>query len=200
MEEEFYRLDADRRIALVRKAIEAGQPLMIRWAEIATDFGDRWQARAATAAKWLAAASTIVDLGCGTMTLEGYLRPGQCYIPVDLARRDQRTFVIDLNQGADLARLPSADACALLGVLEYIYGPHDLMAALRRTYRQVVASFNLRRDEESVEDRLGHGWVNHFTHGELLSLFADHGYASSRFHLIEGRRHEYLFDLQRVEG
>ena len=198
MEEEFYGLDVDRRIALVRREMEEGRPLMIRWAEIAPDFGDRWQPRATTAAQWLAAAKAIVDLGCGTMTLEGHLRPEQRYIPVDLARRDERTVVIDLNQAADLGRLPAADACALLGVLEYIYRPHDLIAALHGAYSQVVASFNLRGDEESADERLRHGWVNHYSRSELLSLFADHGYAPSRFHLVENRRQEFLFDLQRI--
>lgn len=200
MEEQFYSFDANRRIMLVRKAVEAGQPLMIRWAKIEADFGERWQPRAAAAAQWLSAAGTVADLGCGTMTLERCLGPDQRYIPVDLARRDERTLVLDLNKVGDLARLPTADACALFGVLEYIYGPHELIAALHERYEQVVATFNVLRDDESVQDRLGHGWVNHFTRDELLSLFADHGYALARDHLFEGRRREYLFDLRRIQA
>ena len=199
MEEQFCNLDTRERITLVREAVAAGQPLMIRWAEVEPNFGERWRPRAAAAAEWLAAAATIVDLGCGSMTLAGCLRPEQRYVPVDLARRDQGTLVLDLNKAADLERLPAADACALLGVLEYIYGPHELIGALRRRYGQVVATFNVRRDGESAEDRLGHGWVNHFTRDELLSLFGRHGYALARDHLFEGKRQEYLFDLRRIQ-
>lgn len=198
MEEKFYSLDQDQRIALVRHAMEAGQPLMIRWAEVTPDFGDQWQRRAAAAAQWLTEAASIADLGCGAMNLERCLRPGQRYIPVDLARRDGRTHVLDLNRPAHLARLPPADACALLGVLEYVYGPCELIAALRGRYAQVVATFNVRGEEDSIEERLGHGWVNHFADADLRSLFAEHGYVLVRNHLFEGRRREYLFDWRRA--
>ncbi len=200
MEEQFYSLTADQRIALVRNAVAAGRPLMMRWARIAPNFGDKWQTRAAAAAEWLGTASSIADLGCGTMNLAHCLRPGQRYVPVDLARRDERTLVLDLNNAADLARLPAADACALLGVLEYIYRPGQLVAALHRRYRQVVAAFNILRDDECTEDRLGDGWVNHFTRKELLELFADHGFASVRDRVFSGKRREHLFDLRRVRA
>lgn len=169
---------------------------MIRWAQVQADFGDRWQPRAELAAEWLAGANSVADLGCGSMNLERCLRPGQSYVPVDVARRDERTIILDFNRAPDLARLPPADACALLGVLEYCYEPSGLLRALRGTYRQVIATFNAGHAAESLEMRLGHGWVNHYSHGELLELFADHGFAVSREHLFEGRRREYLFDLR----
>jgi hypothetical protein len=195
MEDQFYSLDADQRILLVREAIATGRPLMIRWEEIRSDFGDRWQHRASVAAEWLAQVSSVVDLGCGTMNLERCLRSGQVYIPVDLARRDERTRIADLNRPADLARLPTANACALLGVLEYIYSPHQLVRSLHGKYRQLVVSFNILCSEQSYEARIADGWVNHFTHEEILALFADHGFSLRRELLFEGKRREYLFDL-----
>jgi hypothetical protein len=200
MEDQFYGLAPDRRIALVRNAVAAGQPLMIRWAKVAPNFGDQWQPRAAAASEWLATTNSIADLGCGTMNLERCLRPWQRYIPVDLARRDERTLVLDLNKISDLDRLPAANSCALLGVLEYIYGPDQLIAALHGRYSQVVATFNILRDGESAEDRVGDGWVNHFTRDEVLALFADHGFALVRDHVFSGKRREHLFDLRRVRA
>src|SRR5271154_6684946 len=129
MDKTFYNLSAEDRIALTNASLESGRPLMIRWGVVDPDFGEGWQPRAAAAAEWLADAARVADLGCGTMRLERFLRPGQGYLPVDVARRDERTLVLDLNEPSDLARLPAADACALLGILEYAYRPDALLAA-----------------------------------------------------------------------
>jgi hypothetical protein len=198
MEDHFYRLDTEQRLALVREAFEAGRPLMIRWAKIEPDFGAGWRPRAAVAAEWLAPAATVVDLGCGAMKLEGYLRPAQAYVPVDLAPRDERTLVLDLNEPADLSRLPAADACALLGVLEYSYAPDLLLAALHRQYAQIVMSFIALRDGADIKDRLANGWVNHFSREELLEFCARHGFMLTRERLLEGKRLERVFDFRRV--
>jgi len=130
------------------------------------------------------------------MNLERCLRPKQSYVPVDVARRDERTIILDFNLLPNLVRLPQADACALLGVLEYCYEPSAFLSAVRATYEQVVATFNTSHADESLEMRLGHGWVNHYSHDELLELFAAHGFVAAREHLFEGRRREYLFDLR----
>ncbi|HEX8168886.1 MAG TPA: hypothetical protein VF601_24245 [Beijerinckiaceae bacterium] len=191
--EPFYSLSAAERVALTREAHDKGQPLMARWAEVQSDFGDRWLPRAQASAEWLAGASSVADLGCGTMNLEGCLRPGQSYIPVDVVARDNRTLVLDLNKPSDLARLPEAEACALLGVLEYSYAPDELLAALRRRYGQVVTTFNVLLDE-TRESRLEQGWVNHFTHSEFLELFSRHGFRLFRERFFGGR--QYIFDFR----
>jgi hypothetical protein len=198
MEKRFYNLSAEERMALTREARESGLPLMIRWAEVEPDFGEGWRHRAAAAAEWLADAASVADLGCGTMRLEQFLRPGQSYIPVDLARRDERTLVLDLNEPSDLARLPAADACALLGVLEYSYAPDLLLAALHDRYAQVVMSFNALRDDQDIEHRLANGWVNHFTRADLLDFFTRLGFTMTRERLLEGKRHERVFDFRRA--
>ena len=197
MEDQFYRLTPSQRIVLVREALKAGQPLMIRWAEVAPDFGDRWQARAVAAATWLTVASSVADLGCGSMNLERCLRADQRYFPVDLVRRDERTLVLDLNKPSDLAHLPKADACALLGVIEYSYVPNELLDALRGKYRQVVASFNVFNSEQNLEGRLSNGWVVHFTYDEILEMFYRHGFILSGAEVCEERRLEHLFNFHR---
>lgn len=53
------------------------------------------------------------------MALERYLDPSQTYVPVDLVARDERTIVLDLEHD-DLSRI-AADACALLGVMSYLF-------------------------------------------------------------------------------
>jgi hypothetical protein len=174
---------------------------MARWAQTdAVDLSDRWRPRAKAAARWLAKARSVVDLGCGSMVLQPCLRPSQAYIPVDVAPRDARTLVLDLNRPSDLARLPEADAGALLGVLEYGYDAGGLIAALRGRYPQLVASFNLAQLGERAEDRQAHGWVNHFDRAELQALFAAHGFDVARARRLRGAREEWLFDLRRAPG
>ena len=92
------------RAAITREARQKFEPVMILW----SDFGEQWPVRATAAAAWLADASSVTDLGCGTMSLERYLRPEQRYVPVDLLPRDERTLVLDLNKSLDIERLPAS--------------------------------------------------------------------------------------------
>ncbi len=177
--EPFYALSASDRVELTREARRNGQPLMARWASIEPDFGNRWEPRAAQAAEWLGGAASVADLGCGTMNLERYLRADQAYVPVDVVARDERTLVLDLNVTSDLARLPAADACALLGVLEYCYALEDAVEAIGATYAQVVSSFNVAFEGQSHDARLEHGWVNDCTRDEIVDLFGRHGFAAA---------------------
>ncbi len=182
---------------MTREARANGEPLMVRWAQTDdADLNDRWRPRANVAAKWLAKAQSVADLGCGSMVLQRSLRPGQVYLPVDVVRRDERTLVLDLNCVSDLARLPTAEASALLGVLEYCYDVGALTAALRGKYQQVVATFNFRRPVESPEDRLAHGWVNHFDQTELQAIFSSHGFRVARASRFKGPREEWMFDFR----
>ncbi len=197
MENAFYGLDLASRVALVREARERGEPLLMRWSEIQPGYGDRWEPRAALAAAWLATAHRIADLGCGSMNLERHLGQGQRYVPVDLAPRDDRTIVLDVNRAPDLARLPAADACALLGVLEYAYAPDVLLAAVRDRYAQTVVSFNVREEGDDLERRVGNAWVNHWTRSQLVQLFVQHRLLVVRERVFEGPRHEHLFELRK---
>ena len=86
---------------------------MMLWSELRRDFGEEWLDRATAAAAWLADASSVTDLGCGTMSLERCLRPEQRYVPVDLLPRDERTLALDLNKSPDIERLPLFQVCAV---------------------------------------------------------------------------------------
>jgi hypothetical protein len=142
-------------------------------------------------------AKSVADIGCGRMLLERYLSRSQTYLPVDLAARDSRTIVIDLNAPADLARLPVADAAALIGVLEYCYAPDVLLAALRARYRQVVLTFNVHTDAASpIEPRLANGWINHFTADDLNALVRRAGFRLITQKRLDARRDERLLDLR----
>ena len=177
---------------MVCKALQKREPVMALWMELEPEFGEEWRNRAVAAAAWLSEAASVADLGCGTMKLEECLRPDQVYLPVDLIARDARTRILDLNSLSDLARLPVANACAMLGVLEYSYVPDELVAALRPHYRQVVATFSVIC-YETPDWRLEQGWVNHFTRQEVAELFVRHGFKLMREHNFQGRQHMFDF-------
>jgi|GEM_PF-1023641 len=185
---EFYARSLDERRAITMQAIETRTPLLIRWTAMSASAPDAWHARAAAAAEWLQGARCVADLGCGAMTLERYLAPGQRYIPVDLVARDDRTIVVDLEQDA----LPpiDADACALLGVLVYLFDPRAVLEKVRCAFARAVVSYNV---DSEMDLRLGHGWVNHLDYEGVHRLFRDAGFAVVRERLISGTHH--LFEL-----
>lgn len=177
--EPFYQHSESERIELTRQVKAANVPLMIRWSEMPTGQA-QWSARSELAARYLSGAESVVDIGCGSMSLERALQKDQRYIPVDVARRDERTTVLDFNRPADLCKLPAAEAAAMLGVIEYCYQLEVMIRVLRK-YSWVVASFNIVREGETVEHREAHGWVVHLTCGQLVRLFERGGWKLSNF-------------------
>jgi Domain of unknown function (DUF4915) len=162
----FEALPPDERRALARRAAENREPLRERWAVMTRCAPEGWHTRAAAAAAWLSTARSVADLGCGAMTLERYLAPDQRYVPVDLVARDERTIVLDLERD-DLAPA-AADACALLGVLGYLFDPLCVLRKVRATFARAVVSYNFQSE---MELRLANGWVNHLDRAALLALF-----------------------------
>jgi hypothetical protein len=187
-DEAFFALSPDERRALTLRAIATRTPLLMRWRSMRAAPPAVWQARAALAAELLRGARCIADLGCGGMALERYLAPGQRYVPVDLVARDDRTIVVDLEKDA----LPAldADACALLGVLAYLYDPRAVLEKARAQFPRAVVSYNVRPEPEV---RLGNGWVNHFDHDGVLRLFRAAGFTVVRERTV-GAAH-FVFEL-----
>ena len=189
----FFALPAEERRRLTRCAIETRTPLVARWSSMGLTASATWHRRAAFAAEWLRGAREIADLGCGAMILERYLEPGQRYIPVDLFPRDERTLVIDLERDA----FPplGADACAMLGVLAYLFDPLAVLEKMRRSFVRCVVSYNVSLDQGA---RLGQGWVNHLDRESVLRLFREAGFTVARERII-GDDH-YLFEIAAASG
>ena len=186
--EAFEALRPDERRALTLRAIEDREPLRARWSVMTRRAAEDWHSRAAAAAAWLTTASSVADLGCGAMTLERYLAAEQRYVPVDLVARDARTIVLDLERD-DLAPA-AADACALLGVLAYLFDPLAVMRKVRASFARAVVSYNVRPE---MGIRLANGWVNHLDHAGVLALFDAAGLTVVQ-QLALSETH-YLFEL-----
>lgn len=180
----FYERSEEDRVALTECAISRGGTLLERWSVLAASEADGWSARSAMAAAWLSDQPGVLDLGCGLMTLERFLRPGQVYVPCDVVRRDGRTLVCDLNhEPPPEAGVPAA---ACLGLLEYLHDPQAVLRSLVRTYRVCVVSYCVTDAPDPLGARRAHAWVNdHDTQG-IETLFAAAGWSVERSAMVDG--------------
>lgn len=136
----------------------------------------QWEARAVRAADRIPCGASVLDMGCGAMTLEKHLPAGCRYLPCDLVKRDDRTIVCDFNSGEIPDAIREVDRVVLLGVLEYIYDLPTFLAALAATGKPVILSY-CPTDFAEPADRASLGWVNHYSTEELHALFRTTGFA-----------------------
>jgi hypothetical protein len=137
-----------------------------------------WAGRAAIAREYLGEASSVVDIGCGKMTLKRLLLASARYQGVDIAPRDETTIVLDLNS----ERLPDMDfnAANVLGVLENIDDPDAFFERLEQ-FGLLVFSYNCKSIKD-VLTTLGllkstpKGWRNRLSKAETISLIERHGF------------------------
>jgi hypothetical protein len=157
-----------------------------------------WEARAAMAREYLGEVQSVVDIGCGRMTLKRLLPEGVRYQGVDIAPRDETTIVLDLNE----QRLPDMefDAANVLGVLEYIDDPDAFFARLEQ-FRLLTFSYNCKGIKD-VLTKLGitksvpKGWRNRLTKAEVIALIERHGFII--FAERKVRLSEYLWAARRA--
>ena len=167
----FYDRSESERITLTQSAIAEKRTLFERWIALKDNEASPWSARSAIAAQYFADQDGVADFGCGTMTLEQHLRPGQFYIPIDVIARDTRTIVCDLN--CTPPPLTAANAAACLGLLEYLHHPGDFLRILSTHYHVAVISYNPINAHEPSTNRRAHGWVNDFDMTKLENLFCE---------------------------
>ena len=189
----FYDLDETSRLALTYSAIATRGTVLSRWQALGVAEAGDWDARAATAASMLNGCACVVDLGCGTMSLERYLSKGTEYRPVDVVARDRRTTVVDFNR-AELG--VDGEAAASLGLLEYILDVNDLVRQCRGRFRVLVVTYNCMRPGDSLRKRRGHAWVNDLTEEQLEAIFRMQGFSVDEKVALENSEHaQFMWKL-----
>lgn len=179
----FYTLSKEERIRLADEAIAKRQTLVERWTK-SVDVADgeavleRWTERAGIAVSLLGEVTSVTDIGAAHMDVERLLPSGVVYVPLDVARRDDRTIVVDLN----VCNLPNTntDGAVMLGVLEYIYDVRKLLAETRKQYRVMVTTYNPVEGTKALSDRRAHAWVNNYSKAEITALMRDAGWSIDR--------------------
>src|SRR5262245_59334116 len=123
-----------------KQVISRGQTDMTRWSD-AKQLEPAWEARAVVAADHIPAGARVLDIGCGAMALARHLPEGCAYQPADVAARDARTIVVDLNtQDIPRAAVADADIVVMLGVWEYLYKPENVFAAFAALGKPILCS------------------------------------------------------------
>lgn len=127
------------------------------------------------------------------MLLERHLPMGCTYLPCDVARRDARTTVVDLNQSAIPADvMANADLVTMLGVWEYLHDPERMMAQLKAANLPVVCSYCTVELMRPL-DRRAMGWVNDFTVEDFVVLAGRSGLQIQWLSQVDP--FQYLFKL-----
>lgn len=155
-----------------------------RWQDV-ENFDQGWSFRSSFVAALCAGAKVVCDIGCGRQTLRHLLPNGTKYLPADLRQWTSDTELCDLNAGVfPTESLAAADTCTLLGVVEYLFDPEEVLKQIAPYVGCVVFSYNARDLVE--QDRAGLGWVNALSTGDLMVLCRRSGLVVDRLERIDG--------------
>ena len=110
----------------------------------------QWPERAEAAARLLAefpirAGDSVLDLGCGHQTIRRFLPRGARYVPIDRVARTPDTQVLDLERDFPTGRYRAA---TVLGLLEYLERPLELLSRIAQAADLCVFSWNGDPDPE----------------------------------------------------
>lgn len=156
-----------------------------------------WIDRARLASSHLRDVASVVDIGCGRMTIKSMLPANVKYQGLDVSPRDETTIVVDLNEEI----LPSLayEAALVLGVVEYLEDPAGFFARLPQ-FRKVVLSFNCYslRDvlqRHGLYNRVPSGWRHRLRRAEITGLFEANGFEVEKLQHV--CRAEYMWVARR---
>lgn len=183
-------------LARVRALVRARQSDRERWLE--PENLRNWDERARRVATFLSKGQTIIDLGCGSMTIRNLLPAGCTYIPADIVKRCEDCRLIDLNEG--IWPDETADVVTALGVLEYLYDLRAFFQGCARMAPRLLFSYHVSytRKPATRTARLAMGWLNDFP---LSLVIAEIAKAGGKIDRIDGFMHknnytQYLFVVQ----
>ena len=111
----------------------------------------------------------ILDLSCGTMSLEPML-PKSCeYIPCDTAARGKRKDILICNPNENIyPDLNRGNKIVALNLLEYLKDPFNFFKAIRNANLPLICSYH-PPEYVPLEERGAIGWINHMSVEKLLN-------------------------------
>lgn len=176
---------------------QLGKSDVTRWTDRANLF-ESWDTRTKLLATLIPANSVVLEFGAGRVTLPHFLPQGCTYIPSDIVKRTQDTFVCDLN-APQLTSFPVHDVSVFSGVLEYVHNLPRLLTRLATQSRYVIASYastDFAEQRDSLRRRK-HGWVNDYSLDGFQALFGDQGFQCEQMILYDT---QHLFRFSTVSA
>ena len=152
-----------------------------------------WPERIKLAAEWIPRASTVLDLGCGDMSLERHL-VDCCYIPCDVVKRDGRTIVCDLNAARPRVPVHPTHIVAL-GLLEYITDPPALVEFFGQARCAVITSYH-PTDLDTTTFRSAEGWLNALSLHDIILMFNNAGMTLTHRRPVNTSQELYKFEVR----
>jgi hypothetical protein len=142
-----------------------------RWQKVARDPEPVWDERNRIIADFIAAGSTVLDVGCGAQSLKKHLKAGCEYQPCDLIKSTPDVIVCDFNAGIFPEITTTFDYVVCSGVFEYMREPRKFLELVPTFGKVTLMSYHPFIRQGSKWQRLAANWVNHFSEEELLRLF-----------------------------
>jgi FkbM family methyltransferase len=129
--------------------------------------------RAELASRRIPPTTSVLDLGCGNMTLKIFLGQNNQYSCADLIQRTADCQIADLNQN----QFPTGqyDSIAILEVLEYIHDIPFVLKKARQAAKQLLVTYTVRRSEP-LEARRIRGWFSDLTEAEFKDALTAAGW------------------------
>ena len=173
---------------------------LVRWSN-PENLEASWEPRSRFAASLIPRRSTVLDIGCGKMMVEKHLHPTCTYIPADVAQRDPRTLLCDINKGEIPNQVDDVDIVLMLGVIEYVFDLPALLARLAKGRGRIMVTYC---DTETggladLNRRAALGWVNALTRAQLKALFAAAGLRLLAEDQVDGLQWIYTLSPQHAE-
>ncbi len=160
-------------------------------------YSTSWEERSRAAAELISTGSTVLDLGCGRMSLRRFLPSGCRYFPADLPEWSAEVIPVDLEAG----EFPSGryDYVVILGVLEYLANPAAVIAAAADHTGTLIASYGHPGPQSTLSQRRNALWINDFNEDDLRILFRSAGWAIRSFHVYKSTpiEREVIYVLER---
>lgn len=155
----------------------------LRWGA-SLSYSPDWADRGKVAAKFIRDGSRVLEIGTGTGTFRALIADRCHYTGADLEPLDEQTLALDV----DTQPLPggSWDTIVLLGVLEYLHHPANVLQKLGNVAFQLIISYCCCREEgtESNHERLRRGWVNSMTERTVRDELEKSGFRVASRHLF----------------
>ena len=132
-----------------------------------------WDVRTKLIARLIEPNQSVLEFGSGRQVLKDHLPEGCTYTPTDIVDRAGGNIVCDLN-GPELVKFEKHNVAVFGGVLEYINDVPRLIAHVSDC-DMIIASY-AKAPDEANRSRAFEGWVNDYSHAELIKIFRKYGY------------------------